>query len=338
MPSIRTVAALAGVSTATVSNVLNGRRSVAADLVARVHAAVAELGYIADLGASRLRSRRSTVVGVLVPDIANPFFGTLVSVLEDAARRDGYDLLVVSSDDDPAQETARLRALLTWRPAGVIVVPCDDTLEGRDLARAASVPMVACDRIPAHADFDVVAVDNFAVSAEVGRHLVATGRRHILIAAARLAIGNVRERCEGLRSTAEPAGASVEIVEVGIRLADIRARLIRRLTTGPMPDALFTLNNVATLASLGALAEARLAVPEDVALVGFDESEWMRSVTPPLTTVRQPLGQMGRSAWARLMARIGGDDSPPVHVRLTCRLDTRASTAPARRLALAHWH
>ncbi len=338
MPSIRTVAALAGVSTATVSNVLNARRSVAPDLVARVQSAVAELGYIADLGASRLRSRRSTVVGVVVPDIANPFFGTLVAALEDAARRDGYDLLVVSSGEDPALETARLRTLLTWRPAGLIVAPCDDRLAGRALVQAAGVPMVCADRVPADPAFDVVTVDNRTIAAEVGRHLVATGRRRILIAAANLAIGNNRDRCAGVRDTAEPAGATVEIIEVGVRLAESRARLTRRLTFGPVPDALFTLNNVGTVAALSALAEVRLAVPEDLALVGFDDAEWMRAVSPPLSTVHQPLEQMARAAWGRLMARIGGDTSPPHHLRLACRLDSRASSAPARRLALAHWH
>jgi DNA-binding LacI/PurR family transcriptional regulator len=121
LPSIRTVASLAGVSTATVSNVLNARRSVAPELAERVRAAVADLGYIADLGASRLRSRKSSIAGVVIPDLANPFFGAFVAALEQSARRDGFDLLIVSAGDDPAQEAARLRTLLTWRPAGLIV-------------------------------------------------------------------------------------------------------------------------------------------------------------------------------------------------------------------------
>lgn len=328
LPSIRTVAARARVSTATVSNVLNARRSVAPELVARVRAAVAELGYIADVNASRLRSRRSNVAGLMVPDLANPFFGTLATVIEAAARRDGYDLMIVSSGDDPAQETARLRALLTWRPAGLIVVPCDGTLAARDVAQAAGVRMVTVDRLPTEPGLDVVAVDNRAAAAAVARHLLETGRRHILAVAAHAAIPNITERCAAARAVAEAAGARLEVLEVGFTLADSRANIARRLAEAPLPDALFTLNNVATLGALDALRAVGLAVPGDVALVGFDDAEWMHVASPPITAVCQPLARMGEAAWARLIARIGGDTSPPQELRLPCTLELRASSAP----------
>ena len=335
MPSIRAVASRAGVSTATVSNVLNARRSVAPELAARVHSAVQELGYIADLGASRLRSRKSSIAGVLVPDIANPFFGAFVSTLEAAARRDGYDLLIVSSGGDPVQEAARLRALLTWRPAGVIVIPCDDTLAARCVASAAGVPIVAADRVPGGEPIDRVAVDNAAIAAEVTRHLIAGGRRHILVAAAHMAISNVQERCDGVRAAAAGSDVTVEIIEVGHAIAESRARLAARLSVGPRPDALFTLNNLATLGALDALAAAGLAVPGDIALAGFDDEPWMHVVSPPLTAVRQPVEQMGLAAWARLMARVAGDTSPPQQVRLACSLEIRASSRPVCVDALA---
>lgn len=340
LPSIRTVATRAGVSTATVSNVLNARRSVAPELAERVRAAVAELGYIADVGASRLRSRKSAVAGVVVPDLANPFFGEFVSALEQVARGDGFDLLIASSGDDPTQEAARLRTLLTWRPAGLIVIPCGDEIGGLDAAIAARVPVVAADRFPTGPAMDVVAVDNRAAAADVARHLIAGGRRHILAAAASLAIGNVLERCEGIRAGAQGA-AEVEVLEVGHTLADSRARLAERLAHGRPPDAVFTLNNVATLGALGAIAASGLRVPTDVALVGFDDEEWMRAVSPPLTAVRQPVELLGLEAWGRLMARIRGDTSPPHQVRLACTLEIRDSSAPAQRssdaTALRRW-
>jgi LacI family transcriptional regulator len=340
LPSIRTVASLAGVSTATVSNVLNARRSVAPELAERVRAAVAQLGYIADLGASRLRSRKSVIAGVVVPDLANPFFGAFVAALEHASRRDGYDLLIVSAGDDPAQEAARLRTLLTWRPAGLIVVPCGDDGAAIDAALAARVPLVAADRFPRGNATDVVAVDNRAAAADVTRHLIGRGRRHILAAAADTSIGNLRERIEGIRLAAA-GDAEVELIEVGHTLTDSRARLTDRLTSGLPPDALFTLNNVATLGALGAIAAAGLRVPDDIALVGFDDEDWMQAVSPPLTAVRQPVELLGQEAWGRLMARIGGDDSPPREIRLACTLEIRDSSAPARRsadtTALGRW-
>lgn len=326
MPSIRTVAQRAGVSTATVSNVLNSRRSVAPELVARVNAAVAELGYIADMGAARLRSRRSTVIGALVPDIANPFFGTFVSVLETAARRDGYELLIASSNGDTDQEEARLRTLLTWRPAGLIVIPCADLPSGLDMARVRRVPVVVADRAPANGDVDAVAVDNAEASAVAVRHLVQAGRRHILVGASRLTISNVKERVRGARNAASDAGVTLEVLEVGLTMAEGLEALGPRLGAGPRPDALFTLNNVATLAALRCLSGAGLAVGRDVALVGFDDPDWMRSLSPPLTAVEQPLTEMAERALARLVKRIGGDDSPPNLIRLGCQLLVRASS------------
>lgn len=323
---------MAGVSTATVSNVLNARRSVAPELAARVQAVVAKIGYITDLGASRLRSRKSAVAGVLVPDIGNPFFGEFVAVLEGAARRDGYDLMIVSSGDDPAQEAARLRALLTWRPAGVIVIPCRNDIAGCEVAVAAGVPVVVADRIPMNSTTDVVGVDNHEAAAEVVRHLIDSGRRHILVAAASLAISNVQERCAGIAAAASRhAGVTAEILAVGFTLADSRDCLAERLAASSLPDALFTLNNVATLGALGALAATGLSVPHDIALAGFDDEEWMRVVSPPLTAVRQPVEALGLAAWARLMARIGGDATPPHEVRLDCTLEIRESSAPAMR-------
>jgi DNA-binding LacI/PurR family transcriptional regulator len=333
LPSIRTVAHHAGVSTATVSNVLNARRSVAPHLAARVHAAVAELGYIADVGAARLRSRKSSVVGTLVPDIANPFFGAFVAGLEGAARRDGFDLLAVSSGRDPAQETARLRALLTWRPAGLIIIPCDDALNARSLPAAMHIPVVAADRIPSDPDFDVVAVNNREMAACVARHLLEQGHRQILIVTSSLTISNIRERWAGVRDAVqENSSVEAELVEVGFTLAGSRAHLDARLAGSRMPTAILSLNYTATLATLGAAAARGLSMPGDLALAGFDEDEWMRVVVPRITAVRQPVEDLAQAAWRRLMARVAGDDTPPREVRLACSFEVRESSTLARRV------
>ncbi len=333
LPSIRTVAERAGVSTATVSNVLNRRRNVAPALAERVRLAVAELGYIADLGAARLRSRRSTVAGVVVPDIANPFFGAFVSVLEDSAREAGYDLLIVSSGGDRETEAARLRALMTWRPAGIILIPCEDHRGTRALSQATGIPIVIADRIPEHPDVDVVGVDNRTAAAQVVSHLIDRGHRHILTLAGSLDLRNVIERCEGARAAAE-GRATAEILEVGIGTADCREALGRYLDAAQRrPDALFCLNNLATMGALEALADHDLRVGQDVALAGFDDEEWMRAVSPGLTAVRQPTAALARTAWERLLARIGGDSSAPRQTRLDCILEVRASSLALRRTA-----
>jgi LacI family transcriptional regulator len=143
----------------------------------------------------------------------------------------------------------------------------------------------------------------------------------------------VREAAHGV--------AEVELLEVGYTLADSRANLIARLGHGLPPDALFTLNNVATLGALGALAATGHRVPDELALVGFDDEEWMRAVSPPLSAVHQPVERLGQEAWLRLMARIGGDTAPPHQTRLACTLELRESSAPALRqaasTALGRW-
>ena len=134
-PSIRTVADHARVSMATVSNVLNGKPSVSADLAARVNIAGQELGYVVDSAASRLRSRRSKLAAVVVPDLTNPMFARFVSTLEHLARMDGFDLVVVSARNNPAEEASRLADIRSWRPAGLIVIPCDGAFK-HDCPRA----------------------------------------------------------------------------------------------------------------------------------------------------------------------------------------------------------
>ncbi len=328
MPSIRTVANRAGVSTATVSNVLNMRRNVAPALAARVRSAVAELGYIADVSAARLRSRRSTIIGMVVPDIANPFFGSLVSVIEEETRAGGYDLLILSSGGDRDAEVQRLHSLMTWRPAGVILIPCEDHLSAHSVARSAGVPVVIADRIPTDTDLDVVGVDNHEAARAVTRHLIDEGWTHILTVASSLAIGNVRERWEAVQAAAE-GRARAELIEVGPSVTDACKGLLEWLRRGdslPRDLALFTLNNLATMGALEALAELGLRVGHDLALAGFDDEEWMRAVSPPLTAVRQPTAELARAAWARLLARIEGDAEAPRSIRLSCTLEVRASS------------
>ena len=200
-PSIRMVADAANVSVATVSNVINGKTSVAPAISARVQAAVERLGYVRDHRAARLRSGKSRLAGVIVPDLTNPMFAAFVSTLEHLARCDGYDLVVVSARNDPAEEAERLRHIRGWRPAGLIVIPCDGALDAR-LPEGLDLPVVVADRIPEVARFDLVAVDNAAASAAIVRHLDVQGYGDCLVVGTSLGISNVLERWQGALSAA----------------------------------------------------------------------------------------------------------------------------------------
>lgn len=321
--SIRTVAEQAGVSTATVSNVLSGKASVTQALADRVRAAVEHLGYVADGSASRLRSGKQALAGVVVPDLGNPFFGAFVSTLERLAREDEFDLLVVSSSNEPAQEAARLDKIRSWRPAGLIVIPCDGALSRR-LPRAMHAPIVAVDRIPDDDAFDLVAVDNRSGAAAVAAHCAGRGFASCLVVGGTLDISNIRERWEGVMSARESMSAA--LVELGLRPDVVRQRLREHLSRAPRPELVFALDHATTLATYEVLLDLGLDVGRDIALASFDDAEWMRLVRPGLTTVRQPVEALAQAAWDRLMARIGGDVSPPCSLRLSCTIEIRDST------------
>lgn len=321
--SIRMVAEAAGVSAATVSNALNGKPSVSPHIARRVREAAEALGYAADNHASRLRSGKRALAGVVVPDLSNPMFGAFVSTLERAARRDGLDLLVVSSANDPAEEAERLRALRSWRPSGLIVIPCDGGLAGR-LPPGAMPPIVVADRIPDAPAFDLVAVDNAASAGAMVSHLAANGFRSGLVAGTSLAISNVRERWEGALAAAGPL--ALTMLECGLAAAGIRETLLARLARGPRPDVLFSLDHVTSLLAFRALAELGLRIGRDIGFASFDETEWMRLVTPPITAVCQPVEQLAEAAWRRLALRMDGDDGSSTVTRFACALQFRGST------------
>lgn len=325
IPSIRMVAERAGVSVATVSNVLNGKASVSPEFAERVTKAVRELGYVVNIGASRLRSGKSALAGVVVPDLVNPMFAGFVSTLEHAARLDGYDLVVVSARNDPAEEADRLSNIRSWRPAGLIVIPCDGAFATR-LPEGHPIPTVVADRIPDDPGFDLVAVDNGPASAAVARHLGETGARRCLVVGSSLAISNVRERWEGVLSAG--AATAFEFFPVGFESAERFAALAQRLTGPDRPDALFALDHMTSLTLYRTLGRLGLRVPDDVAYASFDEMEWMRLVAPGLTAVRQPVEEMAQTAWALLARRMRGDHGPPVTHRLTCAVEIRGSTRP----------
>lgn len=323
-PSIRMVADRAGVSIATVSNVLNAKASVTPHFAERVIAAVSELGYVVDAGASRLRSKKVALAAAVVPDLTNPMFAAFVSTLEHEARSDGFDLAVVSSRNDPAEEADRLANIRSWRPAGLIVVPCDGALASR-VAVWPAIPTVVADRIPDDGRFDLVAVDNGPAAAAIARHLAGGGLRSCLVLGTSLAISNVRERWEGFLGASGAMRA--EMLEVGFDGRERERLLAERLGGAGRPQALFALDHMTSLAAYRLLGDLGLRILADIAFASFDEMEWMRLVSPPVTAVRQPVEAMARAAWALLRRRLTGEAAPQETQRLECAIEIRGSTS-----------
>lgn len=327
-PTIHDVAARAKVSAATVSNVLAKRKTVNAKLAERVRKAVVDLKYEVDRAASQLRSGRSRVVAVLVPSLENPFFTSIIASIERHLRRDAFDILIASSNDQEDVERARLTALLSWRPQGVVIVPCTDAFASRELLVGAKVPYVVVDRVvEGISGVDVVGVDNQGAGALAAEHLVKQGHQNVLVFASSLKLANIRERLAGIRRVFSKAGLpEPAILDAGYTFEMVAERLEGWLAHHRRPTGIFALTNFVTLGVVSALSELSIRIPDDVSLVGFDDYVWMRATTPPLCAVRQPVDHIGAQAVSLLQHRLSGSDSPPTEVRLACELVERAST------------
>jgi LacI family transcriptional regulator len=327
-PTIRDVALRAQVSIATVSNVLSNRASVNPELAERVRSAVREFGYEVHRVASQLRSGKSHVVTVLVPSLENPFFTAIISSIEQHSRSLGYDIIIASSNDDEEVERGRLSALLSWRPLGVVVVPCTDAFASRSVLEAAEVPYVIADRVVEElSGVDAVTVDNRAGAGLAAKHLVDLGHRDVLVVASSLALANIRQRCAGIRAVFSRAGLEEPtVLECGHTFETVAEHLGSWLEHHACPTGVIALTNFGTLGVMAALSKLSIRIPDRVSLVGFDDYVWMRAGSPSITAIRQPVDEMGAHAVKLLHARIRGDDSPRSRIRLACELVERGST------------
>lgn len=327
MPTIKDVAKLAGVSIATVSNTLNGGRYVSPPLRSAVLSAVRSLGYVPNGVARSLRRRHTQTLGFLVPDITNPFFSGLVKAVERAARKQGYQVLLSSSEENPELEFDLTLALASRQVDGLIAVPTGDSTE---YLEHLGLPVVLLDRIGRSESLDRIGVNN-AQAAQTGtEYLLAQGHRRILLLVSTLELANIRERVEGYRRALEAAHLPYHpewVVACGREANSVEAAITAIQTH--CPTALFAATNRLSLIAVRAIRHLRLAFPEEISLLGFDDFEWSTLLEPYLTTVVQPLEAMGSAALELLLARIKDNDRPPQTLLLPCELAVRQSVARA---------
>lgn len=313
-PSIKEVAALAGVSTATVSNVFSGRKPVNDDLRKSVQKAAESLGYQVDRAASQLRSGRTRVIAVLVPDLTDTFFATIVSNLENKAFEEGYDVIVASSRNDRSIESSRLNALLSWRPAGLIVVPCSEVMAVELLAVKDTLPMVLVDRVATKdAIADTVTIDNRDAGEVAARHLLEMGHKDIVLAVSHLSFPPIGERADGAASIiARYTGNQPKVIELGSDVEGGRKIFAGWLERNPIPGAVIAVTNVTTLSVLSALADHHVDIPSRTSIVAFDDYAWMAARKTGLTAIRQPADKIVSAVWKRLRYRMEAGNKTPV--------------------------
>jgi LacI family transcriptional regulator len=307
------VARLAGVSRATVSAVVNANKFVSDDLRLRVEQAIAQLGYRPDGIARSLKSRRTATIGLVIPSIESHFWAPVVRGAETVLAEASHRLVLANTDEDGGRAQIALEGLLEHRVDGVIIAPPAGSLQRHYEAYLASGrPLVCIERTVPGVIADYVGVDGRAGGLAAANHLLRLGRRRLGVVSLPLDVSASRERLEGIREAL--SAASVSFTDDQIALGHFSehegfAAAERLLARRPRPDALIAAGLRMTMGVFAAIRAAGLRLPEDVALIGYDETPWASLLTPPLTVVSQPARDLGRIAAEMLLRRLRGEAS-----------------------------
>lgn len=326
--TIKEVAKRAGVSTATVSRVISGSSNVSKKLEKRVNNAIKTLDFRPNLVARRLRRRSTKIIGVVISDIQNPFNASLVEGIESVLQTDEYLLLLGNSSDNPQREQQKLNTFLSEDVTGVIFVCTNENASYFRKFQEKGISLVAVDRKPPDLTVDSVQVANADASYRAASHLLQEGHRRVGLVAGPLTISTAIERCEGYKHALVSAGLPIdpELIQVGnFRQAGGYEAMGALLDLPKPPSAVLVSNNLMTLGALQMIHERSLNIPDEIALIGFDDMPWATSLRPPLTVIAQPVFEMGAVAARQLLARIDKPNAPIQQVILETRLIIRAS-------------
>lgn len=328
--TIHDVAAAAGVSVATVSKAMNGRYGISTATAQRVLDVVQQLGYESSLVASSMRSHRTGVIGVLVADF-EPFSAEILKGVGAALHDSRYDLLAYSGSRGRDSEGWERRSLSrlsgTLIDGAIMVTPTV-------VSAATDIPVVAIDPHTGRADLPTVESDSFTGALLATRHLVELGHRRIGFIAGRPDLRSSIARDAGYRRALADAGIphDPDLVRIGLYQQDTAREPAAALLSLPeRPTAVFAANDLSAIALVEVAEERGLSIPRDLSVVGFDDIPEASRLSPALTTIRQPMQNLGAAAAHLLIALMAGETPDELHVRLPTRLVRRATTAPLRR-------
>ncbi|GAB1489363.1 MAG TPA: LacI family DNA-binding transcriptional regulator [Opitutaceae bacterium] len=330
MVSLTDVAKLAGISIATVSRAISHPEKLAPETLTRVKAAMAELNYRPNRVARRLRQRsgRRHLLGLIIPDIQNPFFAEIARGVEDVAYANEFAVMLCNSDENLKKEAFYLGVMQSESVDGIILPPINDHDPAIIRLAAAGMPIVSVDRSLVNSSIDKVEVDNRQGAFEAVDHLLRLGHKRVAMIAGRQNVSTSRERRLGYEDAL--AAHNIPLREDYIRTGDYKqasghALADELLTRAPRPTALFVSNNLMTVGAMEAIHKRGLRIPEDVAIIGFDDLPWAEALDPPLTVVRQPAYEVGRSAAELLLKRLSDPSAPAAWLRLRPKLILRSS-------------
>ena len=331
--TIKDVAAHAHVSVATVSAILNRNKYVSPTLAQRVQESIAALGYERNSLGQGLKKQTSQTIGLIISDITNPFFTSVVRGVEDVANARGYSLILGNTDEDVKKEMGYIHLLECKRVDGLII---SATQSNHAFLRSWPVhrlPLVSIDRLPDEVSIDAVLIDNVAGARQAVEHLIALGHERIGIVTGLAGITTTDERLIGYQQALAAHGIPLDpalIAEGNSRIDGGESATLQLLTReAARPTALFVTSGLMIIGALQAIAQVGLRCPQDLALVGFDDFVWAGVMHPRLTTVCQPTYEIGQKAAQLLFDRIEKRDAVPQVVRLQPRLIIRESSGGA---------
>lgn len=334
------IADLANVSLGTVSNVLNGNASVKEVKRKGVLEAVEKLGYRPNQLARWMRKSSTNIIGLLIPDISNPFFPAIVRGAEDIAYKNNYHLVLCNTDDDPRKEISYLEDLISFRPAGMLIVPAVGSTVLRSIGVLDS-KVVFVDRCPAEWNGDSVVVDNEGGAYQAARHLLELGHRHFAIITGPGNLSTADLRLRGFQRALSEANIELPLGSIQESRFDpssgftAATRLLQML---PRPTAIFASDDLLASGCLSAAQHRGLRCPEDLSVVGFDNLDFFEHTAPSLTTVHQSGYQVGETACRILLKRFGNPELSAQRIVLPTELRIRDSTAPPADRAGHHQH
>ncbi len=339
--SMKDVAALAQVSVGTISNVLNKPELVTPDTRRRVLEAIDKLGWVRNESARQLRAGHSASIGLVVMDIANPFFSDLARGVGEVAAAAGCSVLLSDSAHDPVRERAALELFQQLRVRGVILAPISNSPDG-ELTRRLGMPVVLADRFTAYHDGCTVSVDDFVGGQLAAEHLLERGHRRLAVVGGTTDIAQVRERRDGASRALLLGNPEATLLTVSTDRLDIEAGRSAARTIVAMPDderptGVFALNDLVAIGLLQGLVTHKVAVPDEISIVGYDDIEFAAAAAVPLSSVSQPRVDLGRRAAELLFGEIESSESgePHQHLqeRFTPTLVVRASSMDERIVA-----
>ncbi|MBK5395905.1 LacI family DNA-binding transcriptional regulator [Pseudomonas sp. TH39(2020)] len=328
MVTMDDVAKIAQVSTSTVSHVLNGTRKVSPATARAVEMAVQELGYIPNTLARSLARSTTNTIGVAISALSNQYFSETVHAIETECAKHGIMMLFVDTHDDPEQELRVVKALHHRRVDGILLAPSMGQHPlALDYLQANDIPTVLVDRLVAKG-FDQVGVENIKSSQALVAHLIEHGHRRIALIAGRPGFSTTDERIEGYQAALMAAGLPFDpALLVNGESNSEPARVVTRqlLALQSPPTAIMAANNLMTLGAMHALRDANIAVPGQMALVGFDDFDWADFFVPRLTLIAQPVKALGARAVSLLLERIESPERKKQTVRMAPTLRIRNS-------------